>query len=198
MNISNPTSFSPPDLTLTTSNSSGNAGALRADDSILVYDTTVPTNLGVGDSAATGSAATSARRDHVHGGGAVLAVATQAKMESATSTTTTVTPGRTQYHPGVSKAWCKIDGGGSLVSGSYNVSSVTDHATGNRTVVFNNDFADANFIGVVGVWDTSSGVDDGNVCPIFQNPAVGSSQVSIRQDTSLADIPTCQSYFGDQ
>ena len=65
MNINNPTTFSTPDLTLSTSNSSGTAGALRADDTILVYDTTNPANVTLG-SAATGSAAVAARRDHVH------------------------------------------------------------------------------------------------------------------------------------
>jgi len=67
MNISNPTSFSTPDITFTTSNSSGTSGALRADDSLLLYDTTVPVTIAAGATAATGSAATSARRDHVHG-----------------------------------------------------------------------------------------------------------------------------------
>jgi len=66
MNINNPTTFSTPDLTLGTANSSGTAGALRADDTILVYDTTNP--AAVGASAVVGSAATSARRDHVHAG----------------------------------------------------------------------------------------------------------------------------------
>ena len=67
MNINNPTTFSTPDLTLSTSNSSGTAGALRADDTILVYDTSVPTTIAYGASAAAGSAAVSARRDHTHG-----------------------------------------------------------------------------------------------------------------------------------
>ena len=71
MQINNPTSFSPPDLTLTTANSSGNAGALRADDSILVYDTTIPATVSSGAST-TGSSATSARRDHVHGIGSAV------------------------------------------------------------------------------------------------------------------------------
>ena len=66
MQINNPTTFSTPDLTLTTSNSSGSAGALRADDSILVYDTTVPSSLTPTSSASVGTAQTSARRDHVH------------------------------------------------------------------------------------------------------------------------------------
>tara|TARA_R110002020_G_scaffold105272_1_gene245702 strand:+ start:386 stop:1033 length:648 start_codon:yes stop_codon:yes gene_type:complete len=66
MNINNPTSFSPPDLTLTTANSSGSAGALRADDSILVYDTTLPDAITFGQSGAVGTASVSARRDHAH------------------------------------------------------------------------------------------------------------------------------------
>jgi len=66
MNINNPTTFSPPDLTLSTSNSSGSAGALRADDTILVYDATVPDAITFGQSGAAGSAAVSARRDHAH------------------------------------------------------------------------------------------------------------------------------------
>ena len=66
MNINNPTTFSTPDLTLGTANSSGSAGALRADDTILVYDT--PNPAAVGASAVVGSASTSARRDHVHVG----------------------------------------------------------------------------------------------------------------------------------
>jgi hypothetical protein len=66
VNINNPTTFSVPDLSLSTSNSSGSAGALRADDTILVYDTTSPVAVTSGGSASVGSAATSARRDHKH------------------------------------------------------------------------------------------------------------------------------------
>ena len=68
MIINNPTTFSTPDLTLSTSNSSGTAGALRADDTILVYDTTVPEPIGT---ASAGDTATSARRNHVHGAGSL-------------------------------------------------------------------------------------------------------------------------------
>ena len=66
MNINNPTTFATPNLTLGTANSSGTGGALRADDTILVYDTTGP--AAVAASAVVGSATTSARRDHVHVG----------------------------------------------------------------------------------------------------------------------------------
>ena len=67
MNINNPTTFSTPDLTLSTTNSSGVAGALRADDTILVYDATVPTTIAYGASASAGDTATAARRNHSHG-----------------------------------------------------------------------------------------------------------------------------------
>ena len=66
MNINNPTTFSTPDLTLSTTNSSGVAGALRADDTLLVYDTTVPE--AVSTTASAGNTATAARRNHVHVG----------------------------------------------------------------------------------------------------------------------------------
>ena len=63
------TPFATPDLTLTTANGAGSAGVattIRSDASILVYDTSVP--AAVSTASATGSAATAARRDHVHAG----------------------------------------------------------------------------------------------------------------------------------
>ena len=144
MNINNPTTFSTPDLTLSTSNSSGTAGAVRADDTILVYDTSVPSNVGAGDSAAAGSAAVSARRAHVHGGAAVFAAATHAEMEAASSTTTTVTPGRTVYHPGVAKAWLMFYHS-TTVAASYNITSVANTATGQYTITIATDFSGADY-----------------------------------------------------
>jgi hypothetical protein len=35
-------------------------------------------------------------------------LATQAEMETGTALTSFVTPGRTQNHPGVAKAWCRV------------------------------------------------------------------------------------------
>ena len=70
MNINNPTTFAAPNLTFTTANSSGTSGALRADDDVLLYDTTSPAS--VAPSPVVGSAATAARRDHVHSGVAAI------------------------------------------------------------------------------------------------------------------------------
>ena len=66
MNINNPTSFSTPDLTLSTSNSSGSAGALRADDTILVFDSGTPDAITFGQSGAAGSGAIASYRNHAH------------------------------------------------------------------------------------------------------------------------------------
>lgn len=67
MNISNPTTFGASDITLATANANGSSGALRADASILTYDTTNPDSIAFGQSAAVGSASTASRRDHSHG-----------------------------------------------------------------------------------------------------------------------------------
>lgn len=66
MNINNPTTFSTPDLTLSTSNSSGTAGALRADDSILVFSTSVPDAITFGQSGSAGSGNIAAYQNHAH------------------------------------------------------------------------------------------------------------------------------------
>lgn len=67
MKITQPTTFSTADLTLSVENLAGSAGALHADATILVYDTTAVTSLGIADTAAVGSVGTSSRRDHLHG-----------------------------------------------------------------------------------------------------------------------------------
>ncbi len=56
-----------PTLTLSTSNSAGSAASFVATDAtISVFDATNPVTQALGDTAATGSAGTAARRDHKH------------------------------------------------------------------------------------------------------------------------------------
>ena len=60
--------YATPALTLGTANAAGAANSvIRSDATILAFDVTVPTTIAVGDTAATGSAAIAARRDHLHG-----------------------------------------------------------------------------------------------------------------------------------
>lgn len=57
-----------PGVTLATTNAAGVAATgIRTDASIAVFDTTAPVTQAFGDTAATGSAAVAARRDHKHG-----------------------------------------------------------------------------------------------------------------------------------
>lgn len=76
MNITNPTDFGTPNLTLTTSNSQGTGNAIRTNASILAFDGTLPDAITFEQSGATGSAAVAARRDHAHAMAAIPAVTT--------------------------------------------------------------------------------------------------------------------------
>lgn len=63
-------SYGTPAFSYGTANSLGSTEqAARVDAGLAVFDTTVPTTITASDSAATGSAAFAARRDHVHGAG---------------------------------------------------------------------------------------------------------------------------------
>jgi hypothetical protein len=60
--------YGTPALTLSTTNDEGTAAsAIRTDATIALFDATDPSTQAFGDSAATGSAAIAARRDHKHG-----------------------------------------------------------------------------------------------------------------------------------
>ena len=77
------------------------------------------------------------------GGG--LTAATQADQETATSTTTGVTPGRQQYHPSANKCsgHVTVSGGTPTLQYSYNVTSITDAGVGSLTVTIATDFSTA-------------------------------------------------------
>ena len=73
-----------------------------------------------------------------------IAVASQAEMESASSTTVAVTPGRQHFHPGHPKAWCKCGVTGNDL-GSYNITSITDTGAGQATINIATDFSSSNW-----------------------------------------------------
>lgn len=122
-----------PAFTLGTANTAGAAiTAVASNSTILTYDTSDP--AAVAAAAVVGTAVTAARRDHVHVGGPG---ATQAEMEAASSTTVFASPGTTQYHPGVGKAWGKFDQTSTQsIRSSYGVSSIADDGVGKTTVNF--------------------------------------------------------------
>lgn len=74
----------------------------------------------------------------------------QSDLETGTSNALIPTIGRMQYHPGVAKARCMYDqSSGTATVGtnsvSYNISSLTDGATGIATLNFTTSFASANY-----------------------------------------------------
>jgi hypothetical protein len=73
--------------------------------------------------------------------------ATQAEMESGSTNTRLVTPGRQHYHPGMAKAWAYItvSGGTPTLAASYNVSGITDNGAGDFTVTFSNAMSSTNY-----------------------------------------------------
>lgn len=75
-------------------------------------------------------------------------VAAQAGMETGTSTTTVVTPGRQHFHVSAAKAWVIFATDGTI-SGGYNFSSVTKNSTGNWTAGFTNAFSSGNYAAAV-------------------------------------------------
>lgn len=84
-------------------------------------------------------------------------LATQAEMETPSSTTLAVVPGRVRFHPGVAKAWAKWDSDGSLVVAN-DVSSITDSGTGLHTANWGTAFSSGNYITVgMSYWDNSNG-----------------------------------------
>jgi hypothetical protein len=81
------------------------------------------------------------------GGG--VSAASQAEMEAASSTTVYASPGTTQYHPGVAKAWvqCGVTGN---IKVSHNITSITDTGAGQVTVTIATDFSSNDYAIVVG------------------------------------------------
>jgi len=174
LNINNPTTFSTPALVYSTSNSSGSAGALRADDTLAVFSTTVPTNISTATvSAATGDNAFTSREDHVHGSTAVIAAASESEMVAAESTTVFASPGTTQYHPGVGKAWAKADQTGSQsLRSSYGISGIADAGVGLSTITFTTAFDDTH--GYTGSIAVPNGVGT------FNNPSTTTMRLDSR------------------
>jgi hypothetical protein len=78
--------------------------------------------------------------------------ASQSDMETATSTTVMVTPGRQHFHPSAAKCWGRTTGGGvPVLAASYNVTSVSDTGVGVLTVTIADDFSSANYSAVANV-----------------------------------------------
>jgi hypothetical protein len=126
--------------------------------------------------------------------------ASQADMETATSTTVAVTPGKVQNHPGVCKMWAYItvSGGTPSLDASYNVTSITDTSAGNVTVTIATDFSSANYCAVAQAM-TAGG--SGQAASVKTGQAAGSLVVrtfATATGTDTDNINISVVAFGDQ
>ena len=123
-------------------------------------------------------------------------LATQAEMETGTALTSFVTPGRTQYHPGVAKSWVSYDysTGTPTVMGSYNISSLGDDGTGHIQVNYDTDLSAAHGA-TVGLIQAGAG----GYSMAGSSQAVGSVDVWVSDDNhTLGDFDGSVVIFGDQ
>jgi hypothetical protein len=123
--------------------------------------------------------------------------ATQAEAEAESNVNKYIPPDLIKNSPGVAKAWCSIAANGSLESGDYNVDSVTDTGTGNRTIVWGTDFSSSIYVVTTGM---RKDVNDFRILK-FANPlAVGSAQFDVINNAASAsvDIGSMHAAFGDQ
>jgi hypothetical protein len=130
-----------------------------------------------------------------------VSAATQAEMESASSTSVYSSPGRTQYHPGVAKGWVIFNGTGTpAVIASHNVdSSITDNGTGDYTLSWTTDFSSADYC-AVGMAQITGGAIYTVGISGDASPAAGTIRVEVfAHDNSQADVAKiCIAAFGDQ
>jgi hypothetical protein len=73
-------------------------------------------------------------------------IASQAQMETGSSTAVVVTPGRQHFHQSAAKAWINFDGSGTPTARvSYNITGITDNGVGNYTLNFTTSFSSADY-----------------------------------------------------
>lgn len=126
--------------------------------------------------------------------------ASQAQMEAASVTTVYATPGRTQYHPGVSKAWVLFTTiTTTAITASYNVTSLTDNGVGDTTINFTTAFSGAAVYAATFGHETPGG-SSVNTMMIASSTAPTASAIRVVVvGASFYDTArNCASFFGDQ
>ena len=122
------------------------------------------------------------------------AQATQAEAEAESNVDKYVPPDLIRNVPGVAKAYLRININGVIEAESYNIASVTDTGTGDRTVVFDDDFSNERYAWGGNVTTTASNFLQGGTT------AVGSQQLKIANagNTALEDRAHTAVFCGDQ
>jgi hypothetical protein len=123
------------------------------------------------------------------------AQATQAAVEAETNEDTYIPPDLIRNSPGVAKAWVSITGAGARNTPYYNVSSITDTDTGDRTIVFDTDFSGVIYVGADGHFDAAATFYKSS----YSSIAAGSVRLRIFNAAgATVDIETTNAFYGDQ
>jgi hypothetical protein len=129
-------------------------------------------------------------------------IATQAQMETGTNVTAAVTPGRTQYHPGVAKAWVMFDGttaGTNAPTAAYNVATVTRNTTGDYRLNYTTPMSSANYAVMVTAKQTGAGVATTGHVKTGSTLVATSCTIVTQDGGSAADAPIVfAAIYGDQ
>jgi len=124
----------------------------------------------------------------------IPAQAVQSDIEGETNQDTYVPPDLIRHIPGVAKAYLRININGVIEAESYNIASVTDTGTGDRTVVFDDDFANERYAWGGNITTTASNFLQGGTT------AVGSQQLKIANaaNSALEDRAHTAVFCGEQ
>jgi hypothetical protein len=97
-------------------------------------------------------------------------LATEAEMETNTSTTKTPSVATVRHDPGVAKCWGYFDYAGGT-NASHNITSIADTATGRVTVTIATNFSSANWAASVTLEQTAG------LCPSYVSKAAGTIEI---------------------
>lgn len=127
----------------------------------------------------------------------VIEIAVQSEMETGTSTTLAVTPGRQHFHPGHPKAWGRVASTGSLVSGDYNVASASKTGTGVYQITLSTAMADTNYLVVASAVTNSTPGNSSNVSWAVVSSSVFDVTTNRAFDGTAQDTDFGFAVFGD-
>lgn len=80
----------------------------------------------------------------------IIAIASQAQMEAASSNSVAVSPGRAIFSPFAAKAWGVFDTAGNIIA-SAGIASISDTGTGQVTITWATAFSSANYAVIPGI-----------------------------------------------
>lgn len=117
--------------------------------------------------------------------------ASQAEMEAGTATDRFVTPQAFNWHPGAVKAWGKANGAGTSLLANWNISGITDTATGRLGVTIGTDFSSVNYSITIALERSVTslavaGVEDSNIRNASQ--AVGTFEIESYDHTATTMV----------